>query len=546
MVRKNSLTAIIVIMGVVLAGLVAIQIYWINNAIKLREQQFRQNVTLALNYAARRMEQKDAMAMMTQGALYSSDPASQKKAKAFLNDPTCIPGYDKNKVDESVSRMVHEGVIDTNKLRGDILLPNMSIHIDTTFNRDSMGGTVYTSTIMVQMEDSVHRIDISHTNRDKLDQEVNKKIQKMAYRKSMIDDIFFQFFSDVRQHEEPVDTGALVTFITAELANRNINIPFEYQVSNGLGVVVAKSKGFDTSDIKDSHKVTLFSNDLFSDPNHLYVHFPNQWNYVRRSLSIMSLSSMILILLISMCFAYTVFVIYRQKKLSDMKTDFINNMTHELKTPVATISLASEMIRNERIAEDKDKVVRFANVIYDENKRLGGQVEKVLQMAALEKGEFKLKLTAVNLHDIIHQECEKLALLMEDRRGQFHLQLNATQPVINADGMHFTHIFSNLLDNAIKYSTECPDITIETKDATNGIVFAVTDKGIGMNREQQKWVFERFYRVPTGNIHNVKGFGLGLSYVKLIVDAHKGSVKLKSELNKGSTFEIYMPYSPPS
>jgi two-component system phosphate regulon sensor histidine kinase PhoR len=309
---------------------------------------------------------------------------------------------------------------------------------------------VYTSTILVQVEDSVHRIDVSHPNKEELQAEVDSRMQKMAYRKSMIDDMFFQFFSNGGDMSNHIDTTSLESFLTAELTNHNINIPYEYEVLNSVGMPIVQSDGFRPEFAKTAHKVSLFRNDMFSEPDHLLVHFPNQDRYILRSLGIMSLSSMMLILIVSLCFAYAIFIIYRQKKLSDMKTDFINNMTHELKTPVATISLASEMLRNERITNDKEKLARFANVIYDENKRLGGQVEKVLQMAVLEKGQFKLHLEEVNVHEVIRTETDKLGIQMEHHEGKFHFHLTAKNTVIMADEVHFTNILTNLLDNAIK------------------------------------------------------------------------------------------------
>ena len=241
------------------------------------------------------------------------------------------------------------------------------------------------------------------------------------------------------------------------------------------------------------------------------------------------------------CFAYVINTIFKQKKLSDMKTDFINNMTHEFKTPVATISLASEMLKKNDIIDNKDKSLRYAGIIYDENKRLGEQVEKVLQMAVLDKGDFKLNKTTINAHEVIQKVIEKLSLQIESRNGKVNLILNAPHANINADEIHFTNIIFNLIDNAIKYSTDVLEITVSTETILGKLHIAITDKGIGMSKDAQKRVFEKFYRVPTGNIHNVKGFGLGLSYVKIMTEAHDGTIDVQSELGKGSTFKIILP-----
>jgi two-component system phosphate regulon sensor histidine kinase PhoR len=292
--------------------------------------------------------------------------------------------------------------------------------------------------------------------------------------------------------------------------------------------------------------VTLFPSDLFSEHNYLFVNFPTKHDYIRKSLGTMAFSSIGLILAISLCFAYTIHVIFRQKKLSDMKTDFVNNMTHELKTPISTISLASEMLRDQKVAADTQRIQKYAGVIHEENKRLGSHVEKVLQMAVIDRGEHKLKLSYINLHELIQKALDKMMLQLEERGGKLHTEFTARFPEARVDETHFINIITNLLDNAIKYSNEHPDITVATRDHSGGIVISVSDKGIGMSREAQRRVFEKFYRVPTGNVHNVKGFGLGLSYVKAMVDAHGGNVKLKSELNKGTTFEIFIPHSNPS
>jgi two-component system phosphate regulon sensor histidine kinase PhoR len=228
-----------------------------------------------------------------------------------------------------------------------------------------------------------------------------------------------------------------------------------------------------------------------------------------------------------------------------MKTDFVNNMTHELKTPISTISLASEMLRDPKVTGDSQRIQKYAGVIHDENKRLGSQVEKVLQMAVIDRGEHKLKLSYLNLHDLIHRAVDKMALQVEEHKGILKTDFAARFPEAQVDESHFTNIVINLLDNAIKYSNEIPDITVSTRDQDGGVLISVADKGIGISKDAQKRVFEKFYRVPTGNVHNVKGFGLGLSYVKAMVEAHAGTVKLKSELNKGTTFEVFIPHSNP-
>lgn len=240
--------------------------------------------------------------------------------------------------------------------------------------------------------------------------------------------------------------------------------------------------------------------------------------------------------------SYTIYSFLRQKKLSEMKSDFVNNMTHEFKTPIATISLASEMLLKPTILTSEEKARKYATIIFDENQRLRTQVEHILQIAVLDKEEFKLRLHETNVHTLIEELVEQFNLLAKEKEGIINLNLNATSALLLADPMHLRNIISNLLDNAIKYSPEKPRITVKTENNREGIFISVQDKGIGISHENQKHVFKKLYRVPTGNVHDVKGFGLGLYYVKTMVEAHGGWIRLKSELNKGSHFEFYLPY----
>jgi two-component system phosphate regulon sensor histidine kinase PhoR len=254
------------------------------------------------------------------------------------------------------------------------------------------------------------------------------------------------------------------------------------------------------------------------------------------------LASILFTGIILFCFAYTISVIIQQKKVSEMKGDFINNMTHEFKTPIATISLATDSISSPKIAGNPEKVKRFANIIKQENVRMNNQVEKVLQMAMLDKKDFSLKLTDVNLHEIIGRATENISLSVERKEGTVTTDLQADKPIVEADLTHVSNIVNNLLDNANKYSPEKPEISVATRNVNDGIQVIITDKGIGMSKEARKHIFDRFYRVHTGDRHDVKGFGLGLSYVKAMIVAHKGQINVKSDLGKGSSFTLFFPF----
>lgn len=252
-------------------------------------------------------------------------------------------------------------------------------------------------------------------------------------------------------------------------------------------------------------------------------------------------SSAGLLLVLIFIFTYTIYAILKQKKISEMKTDFINNMTHEFKTPVATIMIASEALKDPEIVEDKSRVSRLAGIIYDENVRLGNHIERVLSIARLEKKELKLEHKEVNIHDLIAAVVDSMSLQLQKKNAVLTLNLNAPESLIFGDELHLSNVFYNLVDNANKYSTEPPEITITTRNTGKHLLIAIADKGIGMTKEQTKRIFDQFYRVPTGNLHDVKGFGLGLNYVQDIIEQMNGTIKVHSEKDNGTTFEISLP-----
>ena len=362
---------------------------------------------------------------------------------------------------------------------------------------------------------------------------------------------------------ERISKDKLDTYIKHELEQQEIDLEFDYGVYSNKEESFIIMNGHYTASVGNTnqstnietgnelynseYKISLFdsplspTSDVDNTPGYLQVYFPNKqkelWSTVIPSL----LMSILFTGLVLFCFGYVMYEIHRQKQVSEMKTDFINNMTHEFKTPIATISLASDSIGSPMILKDKDKILRFTNIIKQENKRMLNQVEKVLQMAMLDKKDFQLKINEVDIHDVISKAAETTNLKVLKRNGILRTDLKAKSHFIHADITHISNIIHNLLDNAEKYSPEKVDITITTENKKNGILIGVSDKGLGMTKDQLKNIFEKFYRAHTGNIHNVKGFGLGLSYVKAIVDAHNGTIDVKSEIGKGSTFSIYLP-----
>ena len=273
----------------------------------------------------------------------------------------------------------------------------------------------------------------------------------------------------------------------------------------------------------------------------MMVYFPTEKRYLLKEMGLMLFLSIIIILSVIYLFSYSISAIIKQTKLSEVKNDFVNNMTHEFKTPISTISLACQALMDKDIINTPELYESYISIINDENQRLAAMAEKILQTAILDKGELRLKKEWINMHEIIHELVRSNEMLISQKGGDLSLNLAAETHMINADKLHLTNLLYNLLDNANKYTFETPKISVSTKDDGDNLLIVVKDNGIGISRQNQKKIFNKLYRVPTGNVHNVKGFGLGLSYVKAIVQHHQGAIDVDSQLNKGTSFFIRIP-----
>lgn len=331
----------------------------------------------------------------------------------------------------------------------------------------------------------------------------------------------------------------LESLLENEFRARNILTDFEYNIYDCFtdslvfdGSVTLSGKSYDRP-----MNVDIPRSD--SDSHYFGIYLPDKENYLTGQMGIWVLTSGILLMVFSF-FAYTLAVIVKQKRLSEIKSDFINNMTHEFKTPISTISASSDILLSGAVESDMAKRQRYYRMIHDESDRLRLQVEKVLQMAQFDHRSIDLNLVEANLHELIRKATASVQILLDERKGRIDLKLEAPLHLIQVDGLHFSNIIRNLLDNAIKYCDKQPHIVISTANNGNGITISVEDNGIGIPPKLQREIFGKFYRVPTGNIHNVKGFGLGLFYVKSLVKAHGGNISVRSNGN-GSTFTIWLP-----
>ena len=337
----------------------------------------------------------------------------------------------------------------------------------------------------------------------------------------------------------------LESLLRREFERRNINEDFEYGIydcftdSIVYGSYVSLTDSVDPGEVPHSELLKLDK-----DGHYFGVFFPGRegggWDPERTSASTWIFPA-IVTSIVFLFFAYSVWVILRQKRLSEIKNDFIGNMTHELKTPISTIALSSEVLSDPDIVQEPERLRSYARIIREENERLRAQVERVLQLATLDRENLHLKREEVDLHTVVHEVAGAMKLTLEERKGSLTLELQATRSVVRGDRMHLGNVVRNLLDNAIKYCTDVPVIVVRTRDRNGSFLLEVRDNGIGIRKEDLRHVFERFYRVPTGNVHNVKGFGLGLHYVKQIAEAHQGHVDATSTPGRGSTFRLELP-----
>ncbi|MEE9373254.1 MAG: HAMP domain-containing sensor histidine kinase [Saprospiraceae bacterium] len=369
-------------------------------------------------------------------------------------------------------------------------------------------------------------------------------------------DRFYTWRSAPKAAFENINLYELDKFMKKEVMDEKISLDYNYgvfsnedesyMILNGkYAVVMENVEGSDLevnqSLSRSEYKIDLFIDDMGKSPGQLRLFFPARTSFLIRSSLSSLISSLLFTGIILFCFIYTITVIMTQRKVSLMKTDFINNMTHEFKTPIATISLATDSILSPKILGDDNKVKRFINIIKQENKRMLGQVEKVLQIGQLEKRDFQLKISVVDINNIVRDAVDHTSLTVNKLGGEITFNLDKNIAPLQIDEIHVSNVVHNLLDNATKYSSGTPKIHLNTIQHETAVEVSVKDHGIGMTKEEVRRIFDKFYRVSTGNLHDVKGFGLGLSYVKAIVDAHKGKIEVISELGQGSTFSVFFP-----
>ena len=367
---------------------------------------------------------------------------------------------------------------------------------------------------------------------------------RYLYQRALLDDVVWQMIykASDRPIEERVNFKNLDQYIKSGLIDNGIELKYHFKVKDRDGREVYRCSDYSEEGDDNAYTQPLFLNDPPARMSVMQVHFPGRRDYIFDSVSFM-IPSLIFTLVLLVTFIFTIYIVFRQKKLTEMKNDFINNMTHEFKTPISTISLAAQMLTDPAVGKSPAMFQHISGVINDETKRLRFQVEKVLQMSMFDRQKATLKMKEIDVNELIRGVVNTFALKVERYNGKIDTELLAEDPIVMADEMHLTNVIFNLMDNAVKYKRQEIDLqlTVTTRNEQGRLQIVIQDNGIGIKKENLKKIFDKFYRVHTGNLHDVKGFGLGLAYVKKIITDHKGSIRAESELGVGTKFIIALP-----
>ena len=569
--NKKIFTGLVVLMGISILGIIIVQLVWMNNAIAVKNELFNRSVNEALNNTVRKLEDLHNFDVVNR--MVFDDTLHWKKEfdgdfnMEFFPAPADVRHIDTLKRASRPVHIIREVGPKGKNTRVEIIVnsdsdratTNYSYHVQTNTNSDDEeivysgkpGNDVYliqADTIITDLdslyESGIIKIDSVLTGLDTFNVFMPDFSRRARFKAGRLKQVASQVATEIYQWDvRRIDEDLIEKVLKEELNNRNIPIEFEYAVLHDSTIMDHSTTKNDSIEfVKSEYKVNLYPNDIFQKNIKLAVLFPGRDSFIYRSLNLLLVASFLFSLIILLTFALSIFYILRQKKISEMKSDFINNMTHEFKTPIATISVATDSIVNEKVVGDPERIRYFAGMIKKENTRMNRQVEDILTIARLNRKEFEFNWETLNTHELIEDAILAIMLQVEKRNGSIKKLLNAVNPMVTTDKNHFTNIIFNLFDNAIKYTVDAPHIEISSVNKANGILISVKDNGIGMTKAVQGKIFERFYRQSSGNIHNVKGFGLGLSYVKAVVEANRGTISVTSEPGKGSKFDVFLPF----
>ena len=520
-----------------------LQFYWIRETIQANNEAFSQKIYDVLKHVSEKVEKQEA--------LYAIQQKFGENYEVVKNDVEV--SYDSlgNPHWTEEQKIRYTKLFGTNETNQSGLV--YQIEEETTLKKEGSAKRKKVSIseadgMRIQTSDANTQIPGIDTSQLKSNNSMIQ-LKKLAKKTDMVAYVVNEMMhqnkkSNIRDRISP---RRLDSLLRSEIQQRGINIPFQYVVQNGIGnqakLYFNHTTGNEQDVVENGYKTKLFPNDIVDRNTTLFIHFPHRGRFVLSEIWVVLCSSAIFIILIILCFYLAVRMIFQQKKLSDITNDFISNMTHELKTPVSTVSLACEALMDPDVAKIPSIHQRYMKIIKDESMRLALQIERVLQIARMDKGDLRLNIIEVNMHEVIDEAVNSIGLKIEHRSGELTVDKNAENPILQGDKVHLTNIIHNLLDNANKYTDKTPKITITTHNTSYGLMIKISDNGRGIASEHINKIFDKFFRVPTGNVHNVKGFGLGLSYVHSMVEAHQGNIEVKSQLKKGTAFTIFFPFT---
>ncbi len=565
---QRRVILVIILMAASLVGLVSVQVYLLGLAMDQKDQAFRQSVFAALSAVSQRLETgetaelafgtalpgaaggqfqlfltqdvgSDAESLTVHGIMVEHDDVRG----AFEEEAAATPfslsnGFLRYKVDapQHVTIRVYDRQAGTDRVVVDTFRAPGDYEVDLTKEQLDQRQLMWvyrsdSSSIVLESGSGFTFRSLSP---------LVSQSRKGDFVKKVVSNLMI---TELEPIEERIDADRLDSLLRQSLTEVGIDLAHQFGIVSGSNdsLRVARPANYEKALRTSEFRSRLFPHDLLAARSDLVVHFPGRSLYLWKQMASLLSLSVLFTLIVVAVFGYTVRIIVAQKRFSQRIVEFINNMTHEFKTPISTVALATEAIMRPEAAADRDKLSRYGKMIMHENQRMRTQVEKILQMAVLEEGDYELKLEPVAMHELIAKAAETANLQVASRQGTLEIDLQAESDGVEGDPVHLLNVVNNLLDNAVKYSSEAPEIRVETLSADNRLRLRVIDKGIGISAHDLKQVFEKYYRVPTGNVHNVKGFGLGLSYVRLIVEAHHGEIAIESELGQGTCVTVSLP-----
>ena len=523
--NKLFFKLLVLLMSLSLIGIILVQVYWFNSSFKNNDEQFKFHVKQVIGNVADKLQKQEAYSFYDKINHYKDSTGKVPEKNDILEfyyvqknprtNKTIIYSNSIISEDYNISPAFFDKKFDSEKFKS-----FSSKRVTQVYNNNSLDKSGVSQSLIPDV-----RIEKSG-NLDILD--------------NALFEISAKDVLSAMPLEERVSSDVLQKLIKKELEEYGIETRFEFGVYSSNLATKIKSNEF-KYDKEATYSIPIFTDNEGNSNYQLLVTFPLKKKFLLSELVSITILSIVFTLIILIAYTSALNQLIRQRQISEIKNDFINNMTHEFKTPIATINLALDAIRNPKIIDDKEKVLRYLQMIKDENKRMHAQVENVLRISKLEKKELDITKESNNIHEIIEDAIDHVNLILEDRQGRITCYFKAIRTTVLINDVHFTNVIVNILENAIKYSPNVPEIEIFTENVKDIVIIKVKDSGLGMSKIAQKRIFEKFYREHTGDIHNVKGHGLGLAYVKRIVEDHNGQVYVESEKGKGSTFIIKLP-----